>query len=405
MKKIKTFSVLILALVCYTCQQDITKQNQELIIGDWTPIIDDELYDVTSFAGYIFEEEYCENKIGYYEYFSQTASLLEFPFKLIEPFCFTYDNAIDNLCNVKHPYGYRTLYKLEEDSLLIFDLADKAWVKYQIHFPSKDTIFLSNKYTDKTKDRFVRKAYQIDNQPLIDEFIFYYPSSCISNSKLYLIRRDGFFFSYGYFGSNHFLIGQLQDNSFNRLDTLFKKADLSAILNGWDSLSVRGWERPLSISENVSFVINNQVTTIDRMSSGYFGGISIEYYWTYLAGLFLPDLANIKPINESDYPELLYYEFEHFFNLRIKIQDKFFEPPATEQFYLGSLLCYAEKVKDKKFEPKYTLTGLRDENKTMQTDGRYYKYTDIFGSEITLDIGFNFIEDNFDLGSSANKIN
>ena len=395
MTRINILSVFIIIFACYSCQPNITKQNQEWILGEWVPI--DYIYDISSFTGYLFEKEYCENKVGYYDYFYRTGPFLEYPYKITEEviaeFCYTY-NIYDDLYNVKSPRGYRTIYKIEKDSLLIFDLTNKIWIKHYIQFLSKDTMILSNRYSDKVRDRFVRKSYPIDNnQPLIDEFIFYYPPSCISNSKLYLIRRDGFFFSYGYFGANHFLIGQLQDDSFNRLDTLYKKADLSAILSRWDSLSVKGWEQPPRIAENVSFVINNQVTTIDRMPLRSFLGLSVESYWAYLAGLFLPDLAYIKPINESDYPRLL-YEFDHFFDLKIRNHDEFLKLRVTEQFYLGMLLCYAKVVEDKTFTPKYTLTGFAEKNRTMQTDGRYFKYADRFNNEITLDIGFNFIEVN-----------
>ena len=69
--RLKASSFIIVGLLCiYSCQQDLKKQNQELIIGEWYPLdIDTPPYAEFNFAGYEFKENgICENKIGYYEY-------------------------------------------------------------------------------------------------------------------------------------------------------------------------------------------------------------------------------------------------------------------------------------------------------------------------------------------------
>jgi len=393
-RRVNLFLILYIAVACYSCQPDITKQNQEWIIGEWTPIFYDDIYGVYSCAGYLFDKEFCENKVGYYDYFYQTGKLLEFPDvlpKLESEFCGWFDNPY--LCNVKRPYGYRTNYKIEKDTLHIFDLADKVWTKYHLRFSSKDTMILSNKYFgDTIPDRFVRKVYQADSTPLMDQFIAYYPYNCYSKSKLYLIRRDGLFFSYGYYDSNRFFIGQLRNDEFNRLETLFKRADLATDLGQWESINRIKMDDLYPMSEE-TFIMDNKVVTFDNLLLGNMAFISAEFYWAYLAGLFLPDLAKIKPCHKDDYPKLL-DEFDDFLYIRLKSRNLIFSLSATECFYLGVLLCYAEEVEGIAFEPSYMLSGFRDEKKTMQTDGRYFRYKKNNGKEVTLDIGFNFVEVN-----------
>ena len=388
------FLFLLLTTFAFSCKEDLTHRNQEWIIGDWAPIEDDSTYNIASYAGYLFDKESCENKVGYYDYFYQTGKLLEFPDvlpQLESEFCGWFDNPY--LCNVKRPYGYRTNYRITKDTLHLFDLADKVWTKYHLRFLSKDTMILSNKYCgDTIPDRFVRKVYQIDSTPLIDQFIAYYPHNCYSDSKLYFIRRDGLFFSYGYYDSNSFFIGQLRNNEFNRLETLFKRANLATDLSQWESINRVKMDDLYPMSEE-TFIMDNKMVTFNNLRLERIAYTSAEFYWAYLAGLFLPDLAKIKPCHKDDYPKLL-DEFDNFLYIRLKSRNLIFSLSATEYFYLGVLLCYAEEVEGIAFEPNYTLSGLRDEKKTMQTDGRYFRYQKKDGKEVTLDIGFNFIEVN-----------
>lgn len=391
-KEVLLIAGILLCLI--SCQQDLTKQNQELILGEWVPIFDDYLADVTSSAGYHFDKEYCENKVGYYEYFYQTGYVFEHPGVISKDeadFCDEFNDPY--LYNVRRLYGYRTTYRIEKDTLHIFDLADKIWAKYHIRFSSKDTMILSNKYCgDRIPDRFVRKVYQIDEQPLIDQFIAYYPHNCYSKAKMYLIRRDGLFFSYGYYETGRFFIGQLRNNEFDQLDTLLKKAGMTTDLSQWRRLNVgRNSSNSFTMSEE-TFIVDNKMATIDNSPLWTISG-NPEFYWAYLAGLFLPDLAKVKPFQDDEYPALL-DEFDNFSSITLMSRRLFFSLSVTQWFYLGVLLCYAKEVEDIVFEPKYTLSGLRDKNKTMQTDGRYFRYQKKDGKTVTLDIGFNFVEVN-----------
>ena len=388
------FLFLLTAIVFISCKEDVTRRNQELILGEWVPIYDDYLADVTSSTGYLFDKEYCENKVGYYEYFYQTGYVFDHPSVIPwdeSDFCSRFDDPY--LYNAKRLYGYRTNYRIEEDTLHIFDLADKIWTKYHLRFSSKDTMILSNRYCgDRIPDRFVRKVYQIDDQPLIDQFIAYYPPTCYSKEKSYLIRRDGLFFSYGYYETNRFFIGLLRNNEFTQLDTLLKKAGMTKDLNQWRRLNIgRTSSDSFSMSEE-TFIVDNKMATIDNSPLWTISG-NAEFYWAYLAGLFLPDLAKVKPLPEEEYPALL-KEFDNFLYMGFSNRNLYFRLSYTECFYLGVLLCYAEEVEGIAFEPSYMLSGFRDEKKTMQTDGRYFRYKKNNGKEVTLDIGFNFVEVN-----------
>ena len=393
-KRINILLVFMISVACYSCQQDSTQRNQELILGDWVPIYDDYLANVTSSTGYLFDQEYCENKVGYYEYFYQTGRVFDHPGVISwdeSDFCGEFYDPF--LYNARRLYGYRTNYRIEKDTLHIFDLADKVWTKYHIRFSSRDTMILSNRYCgDTIPDRFVRKVYQVDSTLLIDQFIAYYPPTCYSKKKLHLIRRDGLFFSYGYYQTGRFFIGQLRNNEFTQLDTLLKRAGMTKDLSQWRRLNFgRTSSDSFRMSEE-TFIVDNKMATIDNSPLWTISG-NAEFYWAYLAGLFLPDLVKVKPLPEDEYPALL-DEFDDFLSLALENQDMYLGLSNTECFYLGVLLCYAVEVEGITFEPNYTLSGLRDEKKTMQTDGRYFRYQKKDGKEVTLDIGFNFIEVN-----------
>ena len=401
-KHINLFLILFITVACYSCQPDNTKRNQELIIGDWHPYFDE--YIPINQVGYQFaEDNQCENKIGFYSYFYPDGSTLDYSDFVRNDsawFCNPFDpDAYPNyqfdefLFNVNHAYGNKTAYFVKGDTLQIFDPAKQKWIKYHINFGSQDTLQLS--YWNEEKgfaktDIYIRKSYgHIDNKPLLEQIVFYNIPSCYSGPKYLLIRRDGLFFSYGYFKSDRFFIARMQPEEFKRIEVFFKQADIVKVLEHIHSPVSERKYLDNAYTPQITFIMaDHQMKTIE---TPFRKEVPVEFLWGYLAGVFLPDLSqSLKPYFENEYPDLV-AEFEYLPTI------EGYNFCRSENYYLLALLCFAKEVTDVSFNPQYKVIGFRNEKNIMHTDGRYFRYT-IDGIEgtytKTVDIGFNFLEIN-----------
>jgi len=106
----------IFLLLC-SCRQDLTKPNQELIIGEWYPLGS---YDTFSndfnLTGYEFREGgICENKLGYYEYADTNLFRFSNPYKKPTNQLSVFENRWLN--NILYSYGTTTSYSVKHDTL------------------------------------------------------------------------------------------------------------------------------------------------------------------------------------------------------------------------------------------------------------------------------------------------
>jgi len=399
--------------VC-SCQQDQTKKHQKLIIGDWYPVMleldNEHLYDIELDEGYRFtEDKLCENKAGFYSYFYPAGRTVESPygyeFEDSTWFCnalwkdiFHSDYWEDMLFNVNQAYGNNTSYFIDKDTLSIFDLGKKRWMKYKINFAGKDTMSMSFRNEDRgffVKKTFIRKIYEeVDKEPLVNQIIFHTNATCYTGTKLLLIRRDGLLFSYGYYETGKFFIARISEAEFERIEALFKIANLKEILEKCDDfVSTRSMSVPY-----ISFVTeDDKIKTIRHPYLTCLYPINMEFYWAYLSGVFLPDVSQLKPYRLEEYSDFIsdFVSFyDDFTDIRLYDDNKRYALPWTELFYIVALLSEAKEVTDLKvtstIEPKYYI----GREKTIKTDGRYFLYKNRFGKEIILDIGFNALEKN-----------
>ena len=302
-----------LCLICVSsCRQDITKKHQELIVGDWYPIIrelnNEYIYDIELDEGYKFtEDKLCENKVGFYSYFYPAGRTVESPYSYEYEdstwFCIEILPENDDLrymndallFNVNQAYGNNTSYYIDKDTLSIFDLGKKRWMKYNINFTGKDTMSMSFWNEDRgfwVKKTFIRKIYEeVDKEPLVDQMIFYTQATCYTDTKLLLIRRDGLLFSYGYYETGKFFIAKIPETEFYRMETLFKIANLKEVLDKCDDpMPKREATRSMSMPY-ISFVTaDNQIKTIKHPYVTCLGSVNMEFYWAYLSGVFLPNI-------------------------------------------------------------------------------------------------------------------
>ena len=395
-RRVNLFLILYIAVACYSCQQDITKQNQEWIIGDWEPCFDG--YVPFNLVGYQFDKSYgCVNKTGFYSYFCPDGLRLDISAEVYNDstwFCdypYPPQDSFNRLYNVNHAYGNKTVYSLEKDTLQIYDLARQKWMKYHLSFKGRDTMQLTY-WHDAIKcnitDRLIRKSYpKIAETPTFDQFIFYSAGFCCIGAKFLLIRRDGLFFSYGYYRTDDFFIAHIQPEEFMRIENQFKRANIQEIIDSFH-ISVSNRKQYSWYDPAVSFISSDQKMYTIR--EPLIRGLPNEFEWSCLSGIFLPDVVQeLRPTFEDEYPSFL-TEINDFSRIHISGIPYY----VSERFYLGVLLCYAEEVEDIVFEPEYDLIVIPEQKVFMKTDGRYFRYKKKDGKEVTLDIGFNFIEMN-----------
>lgn len=404
---------------CCKLENNSTIIIQNSIVGEWYPldnmvILKDrstdeiEIRNAKNFnmTGYQFMENgICKNNLGFYEYIDQDALVLDHPYKQWRSedesdICTDYIDDYKWLGNIKHSFGNQTSYLINNDTLKIFNPSKKDWDKYKIDFLSHDTLsLLSDK--NNTRELYVRKYYISDKEQIVDQIICYYPLTCTSNRKFFSIQCSDDFISCEYFNNDRkFQATKMKEGTFRQIERLFKKAEtVSPLMNiqliGEDEgRKEKASTMRYSIYEpKITFVKNGKTKTLNSI----FYDVSLEnreFYWAYLSTLFLFDYEDIKcnVINfESSIGKLNLDDFDSFLfikndSIQIKIH-------PTERFYLATLLYQARKVIED-FKAIYKLEGIKDHINKIETDGRYFRYTSKEGKEITLDIGFNFIEVN-----------
>lgn len=379
-KKLSLISGILLCLIA--CQQDyLTKQNQELILGEWRAIDQDDYYPVYRDGYHFMEDNLCINNLGFYSYFISKGFLLHAP----HVFCIKKSDIPlylfgeeTELNNVNHYYGNRTGYKIEKDTLKIYDPAKNAWQNQHIRFVSPDTMILSsiNECRDSIHIPFVRTIYQTDDKPLFDRLIFYTPHG-VWDEKMFSIERDGTFISYGYKGENEFFVGKMKEGEFEQMENLFRKMDFNRLKGG-----VNGY---YYFAPKILFIKDHEIAFVSSMMVP---DKNKEYYWAYLTALFSPYDIYLKPAGEND-PQEEFLNSTDLYSYELKGTGRRIDLHRTELFYLNILLSKANESTTG-FDPVYKLIS---GDRQIVTDGRYYLLTDQEGNQKTLDIGFNFIED------------
>ena len=363
-----------------SCRQDINQQNRQLIIGEWRAI-DKNRSSVAYRHGYQFlEDNLFIDNIGFFSYFIYESFLLHTPQTYcvrsgIPYYLFGGKTALNN---VNHYYGNRTCYKIENDTLKIYDPAKNAWQSQHIRFVSPDTMILSsiNECRDSIHISFVRKTYQTDDKPLFDRFIFYTPYG-VWGEKMFSIERDGTFISYGYKGAKEYFVGKMKEGEFERIENLFKKANLNQLKGG-----VNGY---YYFAPKILFMKDHEMIFVSSMMVP---DENKEYYWAYLTALFSPYNTYLKPADRNN-PQEEFLKSVNLYSYDLREIGQKMDLHKTELFYLNILLSKACESTTR-FEPVYKLTS---DDQQIVTDGRYYLLTDKSGNQKELDIGFNFIED------------
>lgn len=403
-------------LLCMSCSKTdtdkLTAQNKSKLIGEWYPLDDLVILDKNAgkgtesiyvsnaenfnLNGYQFREDnICENWLGFYGYmYPDDYYVLSRPSQNLE----TYNLHLEELdiftpawlWNIIRPYGNYSTYKVMNDTLLIYDPAFGEWSKQRMEFRTNDTLILSSQ-NDTIYERYIRsEPVKADEEPLLDQIIFYYPETPFSTDKSFAINRNDDLVSVNYFGYSYYL-AKLYPGEFKRIEAMFKKADRVTPLANLNYTNVSLREDGGRVVPKITLVMDGKMKTFDNLFSELLP-TNREFYWAYFSGLFLPEYASFAPYWPKKDMIVDIYESKSVFPKFERADKSTIKLFVTEQFYLTSLLLLAEET-DQAFEPLYHLIGLDKEKEPVMTDGRYFSYMS-GDRKITLDIGFNFIEVN-----------
>ena len=340
----------------YSCNKE--KKYPKWILGEW-------ISNEGIFGYYFISKDSCEVRPGY----------------------------IDPDFN-KHPrkyYGNTTAYQISKDTLRIFNLENNNWEMKIISFLSPDTmiVYWNGDFSHQTE--YYRAKYPISKENLFDQIVIHDP---FNKDRTLSLDSSGILFYSGHSSRETEIRGLYTSNqgkrAFKQIERLFKEANSKSVFI--DTFPARIDSTYSWLTPTITFIKNNRMATIagpvwgtDVLYAGYDQKyFSKEFIWAYKQSLYLEQQMPIQPFIKPHY-WLDSWNFEY---------DGFFIPVVyglnlydSERFYLWTKILKAKQV-DVDFTPRYTV------NDRIQSDGRYFRYKTKQGDTITLDLGFNFVEEN-----------
>ena len=382
-KEVLLVNLYVFFILFCSCKQDLTKTNEILILGEWQPV-EEEIDDYCLLYYNFMADGFCDYYPGFFSYYEPRVMV----FDDLSMNCLENQWLLPNflrwgtaLNNVKRFYGNRTTYQIAGDTLKIFDPSTSVWNEQQILFLSPDSMVLSyiNECQEETLVSFGRlSSPEIPESPPIDQLIFFYPNTAEYADKIFSIQRNGTLASYGYLTQNEILIGKIEEDVFGYIEKQFKRVDFSQIEPFYSYSSKH-------FAPKIAVLRGNEMMIISAMTVN---PIYKEFYRAYIPAQFIQDISWLRPIALREYKKNNFdARMFPFCDFIIRESDRNLR--KVESFYLRQLLMNAEKS-DCEFEPKYRF---QNSEIKIETDGRYFRFTEVINVSTTLDIGINFIED------------
>ncbi len=383
----------ILCLFLLSCQKkpaELTPTPQELIIGEWK-----EYYSglakradrdqnkpfalrADALQGISFSpDSTLIYKTGFFEYLEGFSKKRRAPYKYL---------------------GDTSSYFIRNDSLYFYDLKDHKWTPLNIQKLTKDTLILR-----RDKDfaaSYVKQNIPKTTRPEIDRITFT-SHRCMGYCPIYdlILNKNGEVILFGYdflhFEGPH--IANIGEKRFNAILENFRKASPYDLKEQYSSGN-DGWGMTLSLAHK-----NYLFKSIYNFE---FEEMPAELYWAYRPLIFMYEEVDFKPLPLADLPDYLdviVYKFKY---------DKLVgNLESTESLLLWDYLRNGKETQDR-FEELYTLTftslrgkydnwlppsHLASATKSISkitSDGRYYKFYYKAKPPVTVDLGFNFVDNN-----------
>ena len=379
MKKYNLYIAFFFLILC-SCR-DMTEYNQFHIVGEWSPI------DKENMSSYIFEEhEICRIEPGFFDYVDVTKATVSNPYKQTHGDSFDIPTVLNNII---HYYRSHSCYKIEGNCLKIYDPAFKAWKVQYISFITPDTLIFSDKKKTKREYYVRKKKDDLDKGPLFDKILVYYPETDFLSRRYYSFSRNGQMVAYGNNGAPvNCMIAAINEEDYVRLENYFKQANIQKYLG---NLSERGLGTFSSEKPGIMFIRGNEMYSFyDDFELLDISDLK-EFYKAYFTTLFYAENLRFLPTVNLDFDEIL-YEFDDIRLCGVSSGEKEIKLTELEYYYLVTMIRTAP-ITNKQFTAKYIFKDRKTKEAKIKTDGRYFTYSVPIG-ERTVDIGFNFIEEN-----------
>lgn len=362
----------ILFFILYSCQKNNYKKLEKELLGEWIYIKTDDLRKPQTNnnsnippppppppfgspkRGYIFlENNIAENKSGY--------------FKRID--------AIERENRKTFFLGTRTKYKIENDSIKIFNLGSKTWENQKLSSITGDT--LTTEIGDSIFAKYARAQYKINPTENYDQIIVSssgcYGSCPISNIS---IEKNGNILYYGqdYNTQNGFFQSKITQTQYEEIQTSFKKADIINLKDSYEA----NWTDDETVT--ITFIKNNKIIKTIR---DYGIQSPTALVWAYTPVRYLYQHIKLTPLKKE---KLLFPIWRISFRKGNQICDL----TKSESYYLFTEILKGKETNDT-FEHQYYIEfwNDRDKKEIIYTDGRYFKSKDK-----TIDIEYNFLISN-----------
>jgi hypothetical protein len=379
MKRVTLISFLLLVI---SCQKESQKLKQNPYLGDWS-------YDTivkydstrTHMGLRFFLVSY-----GHMPNFSiLNDSVLDFK----PGFLYHINNKIeannndDRYTGSAYYLGTKTNCRIKESTIFFFNKTEARWDTIRVKKIVGDTMIVCDK--KEVEYRFLRKHNDYSDDTKYDA-ISLQRSPCFGHcpfNSTYIDRKGNFYFkaydSNTQYGNFHSKL----DNE--KVKDIFNKFDKINILKLKDSYFASA---TCGQTNTISFFKNGKIIkTIECYLDGPEDLISAYTYLSYMyQQLDSYDSRDDKFVFE-DYVALSRVEFGKE-NYRLK---------ESESFFLEVAIRNGKRTKVQ-FEEKYNLRffeikGVSDISKIL-SDGRYYKFTNRDNTSFTIDIGYNFMDEN-----------
>lgn len=357
----------ILFFILYSCQTNNDEKLKKDIIGEWMYIkTNDQRKPKTKNPNIPPPPPFDSPKQGYVFLENNIAEYKSGYFKL------TGAKEWDD--RKTYFLGTNTKYKIENDSLKIFDLVSKTWENQKIESIIGDT--LTTKVADSIFAKYARTKYKINPNENYDQIIVSssgcYGSCPISNIS---IENNGNILYYGqdYNTQNGFFTSKINNDQYLKIQTRFKKADIMTLKDQY----VANWTDDQTIT--ITFIKNNKIV---KSISDYGRQSPEALIWASIPVRFLYQQIKLSPLKT----ELLFPIWQISFKKGNQICDL----TKSESYYLFTEILKGKETTDT-FEHKYYIEFWNDQDKKeiIHTDGRYFKSKDK-----TIDIGYNFLISN-----------
>jgi hypothetical protein len=296
----------------------------------------------------------------------------------------------DNNIEQKRYFGNVVPYKINEDSIFIKNPLTEKWeFRWTFSKRENDTLELAD---GRGLSKYKKLHYNLDTLPDFDQII-HSSSGCFGSCPIIdiAVDKEGNVLTQGkgYVKPLGFYAGHIDAKTKNYIFEKFRKSN------------------PLQLNDRYSFSHSDDQTftttfikerKIVKTIYDYGMAGTQDLIWAYIATL---NTYSIIQLDSLPLEKVLYPELNCCFSL--KRNGLILPLEKSEIFYLWTELKKSNQT-DKTFKPEIKHSFFCNKNKTNQneceiksfsTDWRYYKFEFKNKKSITLDLGYNFIEQNF----------